>query len=125
MFAGLLAMAGMLALSSPGVRIASAEDEVGSDSQQIERFMAQLPAQGRRHPTHAATCRAALKGDRGNEVAVARAQARLQEQLAAMPRPTRYDPDAAAGFVALNNRGFNYVAGDAFRFAKPDGAPTR
>ena len=117
-------MAAMVALTSPGVRVARADESAASDPQQVERFLAQLPQRSARQPSPA-TCDAAAKGDRASEMAVAEAIAQMQARIAAMQQPGPQDPSKVAGVMSLNNRGFNYSGGAPLAYQTPPGTPSQ
>lgn len=111
LMAGLLVMAGAALLSTPGVRVATADENATSDPTQIERFAAETStAPAARAPS----CDAASGGG-SPEVAVQQAIAQMRARIAAMPAPA-YDPVRQQDIVVLNNRGFNYAGGQPFPF---------
>lgn len=111
LMAGLLVMAGAALLSTPGVRVATANENAKSDPTQVERFLAET---SKAPAARAPSCDAA-RGGGSPEVAEQQAIAQMRARIVALSPPA-YDPARQQDIVVLNNRGYNYAGGQPFAF---------
>ena len=99
---GLLAMAGVVVLTSPGVRIATAQDAAATAPAPALEAAAQASSTD---PVAVSTCESALSSE--SRVAGV-TSVDVCEDVAQSPPPGRKSPGDTADVIVLNGRGYNY-----------------